>query len=152
MKPLAGPQQGTTLVEVLAALALGSLLVTSLVTFYDSAARGYVGLAAVADCQYTARTAMEQIKSDIRSAATVQVSADGSVLELTSADREIRFYAQNAALYRRLSTERGTTAVPIAENVSDVAFGRQGELVVVTLSIGRGSCFRTLTTAVNTRL
>ena len=145
-------QQGATLVEVLAALALASLLVTGLMAFYDSAAKGYVGLTAVTDRQYTVRTAMEQIKADVCSAASVQISADGSVLHLTGTDQEIRFYHQNATLYRRLTTKKGTTAIPIADNVSAATFCGSGKLVVITVSSGEGSGCRTLTTAVNTRL
>lgn len=123
-----------------------------MVTLYDSASQCWASLASAADCQYTARSAMEQMRSDIYSAAMVEIFEDGLVLVLTSTDQKIKFYAQNARLYRHVRTNLGTTAVPIAEHVGGVCFSGGDELVYITLSIDTGNCVRTLSTAVNPRL
>ncbi|GEM_PF-1438162 len=122
-----------------------------MVTLYNSASQFYHRLASAADCQYTARSAMDQMRSDIYSASIAEISEDGLVLVLTSTDREIWFYAQNGRLYRHVSTSRGTTAVPIAENVGGVYFSSGEGLVGITLSIDTGTCSRTLSTAAKPR-
>lgn len=145
-------EQGTTLVETLTTLAIASILVTGMVTLYDSACQCWASLSLAADCQYTARSAIEQMRSDIYRAATAEIFEEGLVLVLTSTDQEIKFYAQNARLYRHVSTSRGTTAVPIAEHVGGAYFSGGDELVYITLSIDTGNCVRTLSTAANPRL
>jgi len=123
-----------------------------MVTLYDSASQCWARLSSAADCQYTARSAIEQMRSDIYRATTVEIFEEGLVLVLTSTDQEIKFYAQNARLYRHVSTSRGTTAVPIAENVGGVFFSGGEELVYIILTIDTADCVRTLSTAVNPRL
>ncbi len=145
-------EKGSTLVEVLIAVAISSWLAIGLLTIYSSASKGYAVLGAAADCQYTARSAMEQIAADIRTAVHVQVSPDGTLLDISAPDQSVRFYTQNGRLYRRVSTSRGTTAIPIADNVSALGFSGGGGLVVITLTITGGECTRSLTTAVMSRL
>lgn len=145
-------EKGSTLVEVLIAVAISFWLATGLLTIYSGATKGYAVLEAAADCQYTARAAMEQIVADIRRAVHVQVSSDGGILDISAPDQSVRLYSQNGKLYRRVSTSRGTTAIPIADNVSALTFSDGGGLVAITLNITSGECTRSLTTAVMSRL
>jgi len=144
--------KGSTLVEVLMTLIISSWLATGLLTLYCTAAQGYTVLGAAVECQYTARSALDQIQADIHSALTLQIAADGASLDITAADRYVRLYRQNNQLYRWVTTAKGTTAIPIADHISSLTFSGNDQLVFITLSIASGECTRTLTTAAQSRL
>lgn len=129
-------KQGTTLLEILLALGLGSLIIAALLTTYMSAGNSYQKLAAYSDAQYSARSSLDQIGQDIRGACVIEIIAGGTGLSLlTSSGDLIRYWTENDQLYRVKTTSLGTAKVPIAEQVSFLSFAGNAGLVTATIDI-----------------
>ena len=128
--------RGTTLLEILLALGLSSLIVSALLTVYLSVSNAYQKLTAYADAQYSARSAIDQVSEDIRAASVMEIVADGSELRLLIPNGEsIRYYMDNSQLHRVKTTSLGTAKVPIAEKVSCLSFNGNNHLVTATIAI-----------------
>lgn len=128
--------RGTTLLEILLALGLSSLMVGTLITVYLSASNAYQKLAEYSDAQYTARSAIGQIGEDIRGASAIEIGAGGSELRLITLTNDlICYYMENNQLYRVKTTDFGTAKVPIAEMVSDLSFNVKNSLVTANIEI-----------------
>ncbi|MDD4170615.1 MAG: hypothetical protein PHQ94_00095 [Syntrophomonas sp.] len=146
------PNRGTTLVEVLAAISLGSLMMVGLLSVYWSGSNAFAKLAANAEAQYSARSAMQQIGEDIRRASAVEVQGDGIILSLSTPGESVGYYRANNQLYRVVTTSTGTATVPIAENVSQLSFGTGATMVTINIDITVGGLTYQLSTTVNPRL
>jgi len=128
--------RGTTLLEILLALGLSSLIVGAMITVYLSAGNAYQKLAAYADAQYSARTVIDQIGEDMRGASFIEILPDGSEIELVTSNNDlIRYYVVNNQLYRLKTTVFGTGIVPIADKVSCLTFNGNNGLVTATIEI-----------------
>jgi len=128
--------RGTTLLEILLALGLTSLIIGALITVYSSASNAYQKLAEYSDAQYTARSAIGQIGEDIRGASAIEIVTAGSELRLTTLNNDlIRYYMENNQLYRVKTSGLGTAKVPIAAGVSCISFNGHNSLVTATIEI-----------------
>jgi Type II secretory pathway, component PulJ len=128
--------RGTTLLEVLLALGLSSLLVGLLLMVYTSSSNAYQTLAAYADAQYTARSIMGQIGDDIRGAPVIETAAGGAELRVTAYNHDIiRYQLEGDQLYRLKTTGSGTAKVPIAEKVSAIRFEASNGLITTNVEI-----------------
>jgi len=128
--------RGTTLLEILLALGLSSLIIGALITVYLSASSAYQKLAAYADAQYAARSVIDQIGDDIRGASVIEIVTGGSELKLLKPNNDlIRYYMENNQLYRVKTTGLGTAKVPIAEKVSCLSFNGKNSLVTASIDI-----------------
>lgn len=125
---------GTTLAEVLLAISLGFLLMAGSISVYWSGSQAFAKLSADAEAQYSARSAMQEIGEDIRSASAVEVQADGTELKLWTSGQIVRYFMDNNQMYRSVIKSNGTSTVPIAENVSQLSF--EVSLNLVTIGIG----------------
>ncbi len=128
--------RGTTLLEMLLALGLSSLMISLLLMIYSSSSGAYQKLAAYCDVQYTARSVIEQIGDDVRGAAGIEIMASGSELEVTTYNNDlIRYRLENSRLYRLKTTSMGTAKVPIADQVSTVSFAGSNGLITAKVEI-----------------
>lgn len=129
-------KRGTTLVEILLALGLGSIIVSALLSVYLSVSHAYKKLTAYAEVQYTARSAIDQIALDIRGASVIEILTGGTVLSLSTSNGDlIQYWEANNQLYRVKTTGLGTARVPIAERVSYLSFNGNAGLVTATIDI-----------------
>ncbi|MEA4923979.1 MAG: hypothetical protein VB084_01600 [Syntrophomonadaceae bacterium] len=130
------PNRGTTLLEVLLALGLSSLLISLLLMIYSSSSGAYQKLAAYCDAQYTARSIIEQIGDDVRGAAGIKIMLSGAEMEVTTYDNDlIRYRLENSRLYRWQTTSLGTAKVPIADQVSAISFAGSNGLITAKVEI-----------------
>lgn len=125
---------------------------TALLALYCSSVNGYTLLAAAAESQYAARSAIEQMGADIRGSSSAEVLADGEILVLAGQNATLRYYAENNCLYRRFTTSVGSTTIPMADSISSLHFSIYDSLVVINLGVNTGGYGQEVTTAVNTRL
>lgn len=145
--------QGTTLVEMLVALALSSLLMGGFVSVYWSGSYIFAEQAAYAEAQYLVRSSVQQMAADIRRASTVAILDNGAQLSLVSVSGEVvRYYRYNNQLFREGITSRGTARVPIAENISGLQFKGTASLVIFSIEATVGGQSDQLSTCVNSRL
>lgn len=128
--------QGATLLEIVLALGLSSLIIGALVTVYLSASSAYQKLAAYADAQYSARSVIDQIGKDIRGAAVIEIATGGLEIELVSSNNDlIRYYMENNQIYRQTTAGYATGTVPIADKVNSLTFNDNNGLVTATIDI-----------------
>ncbi|MEA1960273.1 MAG: prepilin-type N-terminal cleavage/methylation domain-containing protein [Bacillota bacterium] len=124
--------KGTTLLEMLIALALFGLISAGLVTVYWISETAFNGQSARADVQYSARHAREAIISDFVACTSFSVLdvcggievADGSVgtcLHIAKSDRTVDYYINNQQLYRNPSN---ASPGPVAEFISQISFSK----------------------------
>lgn len=130
------PNRGTTLLEMLLALGLSTIVVGAMITVYLSSNNAYQKLAEYSDAQYTARSAISQIAEDIRAATATEIGPDGSELRLRTLNNDlIRYYMENNQLYRVKTSSLGTGKVPVAEKVSRICFNSNNSLVTATIEV-----------------
>ncbi|MCX5780429.1 MAG: prepilin-type N-terminal cleavage/methylation domain-containing protein [Firmicutes bacterium] len=145
--------RGTTLVEMLVALAISSLLMGGFVSVYWSGSYIFAEQAAYAEAQYSARSSVQMMAVDIRRASTVAILDNGAQLSLVSASGElVRYYRYNYQLFREGITGRGTARVPIAENISGLQFNGIASLVIFNIEATVGGQSYQLSTCANSRL
>lgn len=145
--------RGTTLLEILLALGLSSLIIGALITVYLGASNAYQKLAEYSQVQYTARSAIGQIGEDIRGAPAVEIVAGGSELQLITTNNVlIRYYMENNQLYQVKTSGLGTVKIPIAAGVSSISFNGNNSLVTVTAEITSDDTTYNLSRAFYSRL
>jgi Tfp pilus assembly protein PilW len=127
-------------------------MMVGLLSVYWSGSNAFAKLAANAEAQYSARSAMQQIGEDIRRASAVEVQGDGIILSLSTPGESVGYYRANNQLYRVVTTSTGTATVPIAENVSQLSFGTGATMVTINIDITVGGLTYQLSTTVNPRL
>jgi prepilin-type N-terminal cleavage/methylation domain-containing protein len=141
--------KGFTLIEVLAALGLFSLVMAGLMSVYWFGYYGYEKEMNRSELQYSARQARSRIMEDFRQcrAFTIKDAAgnempggsNGVRLSLVIGAEEIEIYAQGNQLYRD-SREPGTPPQPVASNIKAVVFNSPGagllEFNITTLVSG----------------
>lgn len=145
--------RGTTLVEILLALALSSVLMSGLVSIYWSCSYIFTEQAAYIDSQYSVRSSVQQMGEDIRRASIVEILANGAELRLGLASGEsLRYYLYNNQLFREGITQQGTARVPIAENISYLRFSGTASLVTISIDATMAGKSHRLSTCVHSRL
>lgn len=148
-----GSNQGTTLLEMLVALALGALLISGLISFFWSGINIFGDQAERTELQYSARTSMQQMGDDIRSAQAVEIQEYGAKINIVSTSGEtVRYYRLNNQLYREATSSRGTAKVPVAENIAYLNFVGTYRLITVTVEVKRDGITYRLSTSINPRL
>ncbi len=119
MRKNSNEEAGFTLIEVLLALAIGSLVISGFLSVFWAASNAYEKGVTASDIQYMARRGINDIEKDIKEAAGVAISNEGTELVLNKdTENEIIYRANNKNLYR---VAKGTS-VPIAENVRKIQF------------------------------
>jgi prepilin-type N-terminal cleavage/methylation domain-containing protein len=135
-------EAGFTLMEMLVALALASLVSTGLMSVYWSANHAFNRLSDYSDTQYGARSAIQRIVEDVRMATQAPVVKESNTkLVLTTPGGTVEYYrnAINNNLYRR----SGGTAVPVAENITDLKFSNSVSPLKITVEAAvRGNAYR----------
>lgn len=160
MKTLLATEKGITLVELLVALALISIVAAGLISVYWIGASAYNRENLQVDAQYDARVAMDKISSDIRECEAVEVKDAGGV-EVTDgtpgsqlflikkedgAGKDDKVYItyrmgeSNKILYRKRDVpsvpKEIPVVAPITVNSVSVAFTDKGSgLIEITLKI-----------------
>lgn len=120
--------RGNTLVEMLVAMALASLVLSGLMSIYWTGSSAFQRLSANADAQYAVRSAIQKMGEDIRGTSSVAIQEGGAKLSLlTAAGEAVDYYMENNQLYRD-----GIAKVPIAENISGLNFRGSSSLVKIT--------------------
>jgi prepilin-type N-terminal cleavage/methylation domain-containing protein len=145
--------QGTTLLEMLVALALGAIIISGLISFYWSGCNIFGDQMERTELQYSARTSMQQMGDDIRSAQEVEIQEYGAKINIVSTSGEtVRYFRQNNQLYREATSSRGTAKVPVAENITYLNFASTYRLITVTIEGNRDRITYRLSTSINPRL
>ncbi len=123
-----GADRGSTLVEMLVAMALASLVLSGLMSIYWTGSSAFQRLSSTTEAQYAVRSAAQNIGEDIRGASVVSITEGGAKLILLTAGGEaVNYYMANNKLYRD-----GKAKVPIAENISGLNFSGSSSLVKIT--------------------
>jgi prepilin-type N-terminal cleavage/methylation domain-containing protein len=117
--------KGLTIIELLVALFLLSLVMSSLMTAYWSGSRAFKRQTAGTDARYMARTAMQWLISDIREAA--EFTIEGNRLLIQTPDNEGIWYRLDD------SNQLLRNNVPVAENISDITYNTGFRLIEVTV-------------------
>ncbi|MDD3364777.1 MAG: prepilin-type N-terminal cleavage/methylation domain-containing protein [Syntrophomonas sp.] len=125
-----GRDRGSTLAEMLVAMALASLVLTGMMSIYWTGSNAFQRLLATADAQYAVRSATQKMGEDIRGASVITILEGGAKLSLLTATGEaVNYYMANNQLYRD-----GNAKVPIAENISGLNFSGISSLVKITVN------------------
>jgi len=145
--------RGTTLVELVLALAFSALVMSGLIAVYWSGSRIFAEQAAYTDAQYSVRSSVQQMGQDIRSASALEILDNGAQLRLTTVTGElVRYYLYDQQLFWEGISNRGTVRLPIAENINHLHFSVMTSLVTININaIVAGKTYQ-LTTGVNSRL
>ena len=123
-----GRDRGSTLAEMLVAMALASLILSGLMSIYWTGSNAFQRLSSTSDAQYAVRSATQKMMEDIRGASAVSIEEGGAkLILLTAAGEAVNYYVANNQLYRD-----GTAKVPIAENISGLSFSGSSSLVKIT--------------------
>lgn len=137
-------ERGTTLLELLIALALTSMVMAGLFSVYWTANSAFEKQSSRSDAQYCARTAMQWITGDIICSCRVQGEQSLDDDELT-----IRVMKNNQATpeecrYFLSGTNLRRNSLPVAENISSLNFTRASgsDLIKITVeaTVNRQSC------------
>jgi len=141
-------EKGTTLVEMLVALALVSVVLSGLMGVYWVGSKSYENQAASSDAQYAARMAAQIIVEDIRGAAEAETQEEGAKLRLlTTSGEDVVYYRQeNNWLYRD-----GNAKTPIAENITGLSFTRNNSLFTIKIDATVNGFLYSLSTGVTRR-
>jgi len=141
-------EKGITLVEMLVALALVSVVFSGLMGVYWVGSKSYENQAASSDAQYAARMAAQIIVEDIRGAAEAETQEEGAKLRLlTASGEDVVYYRQaNNWLYRD-----GNAKTPIAENITGLSFTRNNSLFTLNIDATVNGFLYSLSTSANRR-
>lgn len=126
-------QQGFTLIEVLLALAIGSIVIMGFFFVFWAASNAYEWGAISVDIQYMGRRAISDIEKDIKEATSININQELNQLVLNEeSENEIIYYVKDGNLikaYKKVS-------LPIAENVNEIEFSQsENGLVEVMVEV-----------------
>lgn len=123
--------QGFTLIEVLAALALFGIVLAGLMSVFWFGFYGYENEINQSELQYAARQARCRILGDFRQSNSfvikdsagneVNAGNEGVRLHLVMKSEEVELYCNNNQLYRNSSLP-ATPAQPVASNIDAITF------------------------------
>lgn len=131
------------MLEMVLALAIASLLFSVLMSIYLSGNKLFEELLADSNLQYSARSAIWSMEEDIRGASDLEILGGGSRIVLYTSTGETReYYLANGQVYRVVITNRGSAKYPIAENISNLCFQGDSNLVNISVqaNIGSSNC------------
>lgn len=121
--------KGTTLLELLLALALIGMVMAGLMSAFWFSVFSFNREIAQSDIQYAARQGRERIIKDFRSSEGFYVQdaalndmpmgQKGQRLHLIKTEENVDYYAKNNQLYRDSSL---SSPEPVAENIADINF------------------------------
>jgi prepilin-type N-terminal cleavage/methylation domain-containing protein len=137
-------RRGFTLVEVLIAIAVTSILMVGLASAVDAFASAMRANDAIAVRSNAARAAMDRMLSETRTCAEPIVGATSLELKPENFD-EKRTYAFNATTKQlTMTVQQNIVDVPnpvvvVARDVSSATFRTDGKSVSITLVIGTGA-------------
>ncbi|NLB88900.1 MAG: prepilin-type N-terminal cleavage/methylation domain-containing protein [Syntrophomonadaceae bacterium] len=124
-------QKGYTLIEVLLALAIGSIVIMGFFSVFWSTSNAYEWGSTSVDNQYMARRAMRDIEKDIKEATSININQEAKQLVLNEErENEIVYYVREGNLIRSYKK----ASLPIAENVKDIEF-EQSDNGLVTVMV-----------------
>ncbi|NLJ72700.1 MAG: prepilin-type N-terminal cleavage/methylation domain-containing protein [Syntrophomonadaceae bacterium] len=116
-------QKGFSLIELILALGISTLVIISLLLVFIASLNAYKWGSTATDNQYMARRAINDIEKDVKEAKLVKINEENDILTLNEGKEEIRYYTQKQNLIRYANK----SATPIAENVSLLLFEFQAE-------------------------
>lgn len=130
-----GNTWGFTLLEILLALGLASLVISFVFIIYGMAHTGYTKQVAYSECQYCARMTASMIMKDVRNGIQAKVSNNNRLLIITAADGEsIRYYLENSQVYRDYKGGK----VPVAENIFCLEFEQHNNAIKARIKAAYG--------------
>jgi Tfp pilus assembly protein PilW len=125
--------EGTTLVEMLLAISLSTILVSALIVISRFGLAAFTEMRDLNLAVYSARSAGRVIEEDLRGAAWVQSVDPGRLVINPSSGGSVEYYLSDKKICRHLTNNNGNSTVPIAENISCVDFTNDLNLVGVII-------------------
>lgn len=126
MMNLSNKEEGFTLIEVLAALALAGIVMGGLMSVFWFGFNGFKNETTRADLQYSARQARGRIIDDFRECTSFTILDEGNGLclfipreELDQPGEELFYYVRDNQLYRQPAEG---TRQPVASNIDKISF------------------------------
>lgn len=110
-------ENGYLLAEYLVSVSLLVVVILTLSLMLSAVSRTAAIDKTAAELQYSGRSAMQGIKSDILAAETLQVLNNGHTLKVVCDAETVLFYIENHQLYRD-----GSVKLPVAENAESICF------------------------------
>lgn len=126
--------KGITIIELLIALALISIVMSGLMTAYWSGNSAFKKQIAGSDAQYMARTAMQWVVADIREASEIII--ENNQLLITTIENETVWYKldDNNQLLRN--------RVPVAENITNISYNTTSRLMeIIIVAVVNGEVY-----------
>lgn len=134
MRGRSADHAGAALVEVLAALAIGCVVLTASAGIGYHMLRTWERDTARAAAQRTFLTAMETITNSIHAGQEIKVEGGRLVVEKAGGD-PVTFYREGD----QLKAQRSDTVVTLARGVSDFQVSSTGSGVHIRIKVGTGS-------------
>lgn len=116
---LCSNETGMTLVEMLVALALTSVIFAGFMSVYWFASYAFEREYCRADIQYSARQAKDKIFNDVRESKSFSIPDGGTELRLIKTDTKVHYYVRNEQLYR---DDDKSPPSPVACNIKGICF------------------------------
>lgn len=124
-------EKGMTIMEVLLALALSSIIISLLFMIFSLFTDAYKNSINAMDAQYSARMVIFNISRDIRSAYQIELAGDEKII-ITGKSKTVSYYMENEVVYHH----ENKTKIPIAEKVGRLTFSQQGLVITITVAAG----------------
>ena len=118
--------KGSTLIELLIAFALLSVVMVCLLTVYFTANNAWQAQVAATDSQYMARSAMQWVINDIRPAKTAALENNNLIIIKSDGQKVVYKVDTKKQLQRNNS--------PIAENITSADYRIHSDLIEVTIT------------------
>jgi prepilin-type N-terminal cleavage/methylation domain-containing protein len=134
--------RGITLIELLVALGLMSIVTMAIYTIMTTGIKSYNTSFKQAENQGVVRAAMLSLSTSMRSADTVQVS--GSTLII--GDETVTLSGTNLIASKATGTPR-----TIAKNITAFTVSSDGAMITITLQTTQGAATNTLTSMVHVK-
>lgn len=146
----AGNEKGTTLLEIMIALALMSIVISGLFAVYWAGNNAYEKQSASSDAQYNARAAMQWIVRDIvgslKSEGSPALNSDSLDLSIPVAGAE----NPQVVNYKLNGTELWRNSLPIINDITYLNFSRTANTQLIRITIEarvNGQSYRLVSTA-----
>jgi len=131
-------QKGTTLIEMLLAMSLSSLVISALCLIMGFCGAVYERTGDSEMVVYAARCAGRIIEDDLRRSFSAQVYDNSRLIINLSDGGTVEYYLAENQIYRDLTNSNGTTRLPITENITQLYFTEHLKAIGVFIKAERG--------------
>ncbi|NLU46997.1 MAG: hypothetical protein GXX02_03330 [Syntrophomonadaceae bacterium] len=134
LRQIAADEKGVLLIEVLASLVLGVVVLTMVVNMLMVMQTGSRQQSDQAELLYAGQVVRQVLQDEVRNASNIKVINGGQKLLVTDASGSITgFYSSGGNFYREY-----ITATPIAENVQALHFYQHDSCLWVDMELQKG--------------